>query len=227
MNLELLDAYNIRARLCAYIILLSPLAITSSFCFSELTTIASSSVLLFILLAFTNYVPIMQRRGYKNKTFTKNYAAHFLRTTDTTIDDITKSRYYKKLSNIDTQFASFSNPDDSEEFHRCCESAVVYLKSNTRDNRLLLEENITYGFCKNLYANKTPAIVICLLCMLSILISSWLKFQDFSAISGATYFGFFLNIVLLLFWFLGVTKSILEDAATRYALTLLSAIDSL
>lgn len=227
MKLELLDAYHIRARLCAYIILLSPAAITICFCFSELTTIASSSVLLFILFAFTNYIPILQRMSYKDKMFVKNYAAQFLWTTDTTIGDTTKARYYDKLSCLDKQFSLFSTPSDSEEFHRCCESAVGYLRTNTRDNRLLLEENITYGFCKNLFANKPIAIVICGLCILSIIASSFFKFQSFLMIPGAIYLGLALNIALLLFWIVGVTKVILEDAATRYALTLLSTIDSL
>lgn len=61
MKLDLLDAYNIRARICPSIILLGPIGLTIFFCFEKIYTFASSAILIGILLAFTNYIPILQR----------------------------------------------------------------------------------------------------------------------------------------------------------------------
>lgn len=63
MKLELLDVYNIRARLSASIILLAPVAITVFICFDEIHNIASSAVFIGLFLAFTNYIPILLK-GY-------------------------------------------------------------------------------------------------------------------------------------------------------------------
>jgi hypothetical protein len=70
MKLELLDAYNIRARLSASIILLSPIAITVFLCFDEINNLASSTVFIGMFLAFTNYIPILLRRIYGYRQFT-------------------------------------------------------------------------------------------------------------------------------------------------------------
>ena len=72
MKLQLLDTYHIRVRLSASIIVLAPLAITIFLCFQEIATLASSTVLIAVLLAFTNYLPIVQRQIYqKNLPFKK------------------------------------------------------------------------------------------------------------------------------------------------------------
>ena len=62
MKLELLDAYNVRARLSASIILFAPIAITVFSCFEAIQSFSTSSVLIVVLLAFTNYIPILQHR---------------------------------------------------------------------------------------------------------------------------------------------------------------------
>lgn len=103
MKLELLDTYHIRVRLSASIIVLAPLAITIFLCFPEIATLASSTVLIAVLLAFTNYLPIVQRQIYQKNLPFKNYAAQFLMPDDETINPrLLKSdtiEYSQKLIN--------------------------------------------------------------------------------------------------------------------------------
>ena len=73
MKLELLDNYNIRARLSASIILLSPIALTAFLCFSEITTFATSTVFIGLQLSLTNYLPILQRHFYLNHHLSVQY----------------------------------------------------------------------------------------------------------------------------------------------------------
>ena len=227
MKLELLDAYNIRARLSASIILLAPIAITVFLCFDEINTFASSAVFIGLLLAFTNYIPILLRRVYGFKQYSVNYAVEFLMPNDSTIDSISKKRYYDTLAKIDTSFALFLTPDDSEEFKKCCESAVIYLKSHTREDHLVQEENINYGFCRNLLRSKYIGILLSSALCTIIAVCSFVKYESFSQIPSSHYFAFAINAFMMLFWCIGVTKRTLDNTAKTYAKTLLAAIDTI
>ena len=84
-----------------------------------------------------------------------------LELSNASIDMITKRRYYKKLSILNP---AFSTPSDTEEFKRCCRSIVNYLRNQTRDNHIVMEENINYGFCKNMNMLKPTGIILCFIC---------------------------------------------------------------
>lgn len=227
MKLELLDAYNIRARLSASIILLAPIAVTLFFLFEEVRAFATSSVILFVLLALTNYVPILQRTYSRKRTSRTNYAAQLLYVDDKTISAELKKRYYAKLLKLDPSFACFEKPEDSPEFKTACESAVAYLRSRTRDNHLVQEENINYGLCRNLLSGKTMGIIISTLCMVFTAVFSCLKYDSLSAIPAQDYLAFMLDALLLLFWIVFATKKALEHSGIAYAKALIASIDSI
>lgn len=227
MKPDLLDAYNIRVRLSASIILLAPIAVTVFMCFNEVTTLVSSSIIVSVLLALTNYIPLLQRKISKNKTPPPNYAAQLLSWDDDTIDSTTKSRLHRKLSKIDDSFMALNYPEKREEFNSCCNSAIAYLRSRTRENHLVQEENINYGFCKNLLANKPIGIALCLCCLCFIAIWSWYMYKRIFSLPLQLYFAVFFNLALLLFWVFGVTESFLEIAGKNYAKTLIFSIDSI
>ena len=227
MKLELLDAYNIRARLSASIILLAPIAITIFLCFDEINTFASSTIFIGLILAFTNYIPILWRKAHRWKGGSVNYAAEFLMPNNSIIDAISKHRYYRILAKIDASFSPFLHPNNSYEFKKCCESAVTYLKNHTRDNHLVQEENINYGFCKNLLRSKGIGIFLCSTLCVVIVVYAFSKYGSWINIPASHYFSFAVNAFMTLFWCIGITKRTLENTATHYAKTLLAAIDFL
>ena len=227
MKLDILDSYNIRARLSPSIILLGPIALTLFFCFEGLYSTASSTVFLVILLASTNYVPILQRRLGKRNMLSDNYAAALLHCDNTEIDGTSKKRYYDKLASLEPSFSHFKNPDNSQEFNECCESAVIYLRNKTRSSHLVLEENINCGFCKNMLIDKPIGITINIVLALSTFLYSWLSVGDIMAIPHKNWFSIFINLCFLFFWIFGITRKMLEESAKRYAYTLITAIDSL
>ncbi|MBR2848598.1 MAG: hypothetical protein IKB87_03985 [Clostridia bacterium] len=227
MKLELLDAYNIRARLSASIILLAPIAITVFVCFDEIHNIATSAVFIGLFLAFTNYIPILLRMVYGSKQYSVNYAAEFLMPSDPTISLNSKHRYYEILADLETSFELFLHPDDTDEFRKCCESAVAYLKTRTREDHLVQEENINYGFCRNLLRSKYIGILICISMCCLIAVYSLLTYESISEIPTVHYFAFATNIVMILFWCVGVTQRALDNTAKTYARTLIAAIDTL
>ena len=227
MKLEVFDAYNIRARLSVSILVLAPIAITLFSIFDETRSFATSSIIIFVLLALTNYVPILQRRISKWKEFKANYAADMLLLQDKTFDTVTKNRYYKKLASLNEAFSLFMFPDDSEKFHKCCESAVLYLRSHTRENQLVQEENINYGFCKNLLSSKPAGIIICLICLSFATGYSICNFGSISNIPVQNYLALISDLVLFFFWVFGINSKILELAAKRYAKAIIMAIDTI
>lgn len=226
MKLELLDTYNIRARLSASIILLAPIALTSFLCFDEITSFATSTVFISLLLAFTNYLPILQRHICKKRKY-ENYASQLLRADDTTLDAVSKKRYYDKLAQIDKSFSLFATPNNSKEFSDCCDSAVMYLRNHTRDNRIVQEELINYGFYKNLLSSKPIGITICILLSVFISLYAWIEFKQLSSIPIENYFSIMLNVVMIFFWVFGVNKEMFENTAKEYTKTLIAAIDTL
>lgn len=227
MKLDLLDPYHIRARLCPSIILFAPFAITAFFCFDEVFSFASSTVLMALFLAFTNYLPIIQRLTQRRKQKFVNYAAEFLTTQDSTLNPVTKQRYYDKLASLDNSFLPFSSPSDSDEFQNCCTSAISFLRERTRKNHLIQEENINYGFCKNLYMSKNAGILFSISCNILIAVYAYIRYSAFSATPLELHFSFFANLLLLLFWIFGINKQAMENSATHYAKALLSTLDSL
>ena len=132
MKLDLFDSYNIRVRLSSSIIIFAPRALTVFLCFDELFTFISSSVLVAILLAFTNCLPIFQRHICQKRVTFKNYAVEFLLPHDNTLNLVTKKRYYNFLVKTNVAFAAFQSPNDSESFRQCCESAVRYLREKNQ-----------------------------------------------------------------------------------------------
>jgi hypothetical protein len=51
-----------------------------------------------------------------------------------------------------------ANADPYDSLDRLYEPAVTWLRENTRDNELVFEENISYGFQRNFYALKSFAV---------------------------------------------------------------------
>ena len=227
LKLDILDPYNIRARLSPSIILLGPIALTLFFCFESVYNATSSAVSLVILFAMTNYVPILQRRLSKRNMLPDNYAARLLQWDNTEIDKLSKQRYYEKLASLDSSFSIFRKPSDTKKFKDCCESAVIYLRNNTRDNHLVYEENINCGFCKNMLIDKPIGITINIVLATLTFLYSWMVSGQIAAISHKNWFSICINLLFVIFWIFAINKKMLEESAKRYAYTLITSIDSL
>lgn len=96
-----------------------------------------------------------------------------------------------------------------------------------RDHRLVQEENINYGFCKNLLASKQIGIVFCIICTAFTIIISLVRYNGIGAIPTENWFALTANIGFFLFWIFGINQSMLVDASKHYARNLLASIDSL
>ncbi len=227
MRLDILDSYYIRARLSPCIIVVAPIALTLFLCFGDVFNMVSSTVVICILLALTNYIPVIQRVICAKKVHFVNYAALLLSPDNKEIDDISKRRYYSKLAKMDPSFEVFNHGGEQDSITACCESAVILLRTKTRDDHIVYEENISYGFCKNILLVKRLGMTLCVLMIITIVICSYCFFEDITSIPMKNWVALFLVVILLVFWLFGVNYRIVEISGKRYAKALIHAIDTL
>ena len=227
MRLDILDSYYIRARLSPCIIVVAPIALTLFLCFGDVFNMVTSTVVIFILLALTNYIPVIQRVICAKERQTINYAALLLSPDNKEIDVISKKRYYNKLAKMDLSFEVFNHGGEREPINAYCESAVILLRAKTRDDRIVYEENISYGFCKNMLLAKSAGIVTCIVKIFTVAIYSYMFYEDIIALPKKNWIALVMVVILLLFWLFGVNGKIVEMSGKRYAKALIHAIDTI
>jgi hypothetical protein len=158
-----------------------------------------------------------------------------LRLSDETIDVITKKRYHNflhRVCNVGFKIDPQGEVDDIKKMDSAYESWCKYLINHTRDSKrfpLLLKENISYGFRRNLWGMKPLGISIT---TFSMLFSYGLYYKEFNTFNPLLYSAdywilTFLLFVLLLFWLTIVTREWIKIPAFAYALRLCEAIDQL
>ena len=75
--------------------------------------------------------------------------------------------------------------------------------------------------------SKTAGKLFCIFCNILIVVYAHARYGTFSGLPLELYFSFSVNLLLLLFWLLGVNKNAMDDSAIHYAKALLSALDIL
>lgn len=226
MNIKIFDSYNIRARLSVYIIIIAPIILTLYVVYEPIRSFTFSVVLIAIITSFSNYLFALQRYKQREKNH-KNTAAEFLYIDDPHIDKKTKQRYYRKLSKIDKSFEVMNHPMDSEEFKQTCCSAIQWLRSNTRNSKLVQEENILCGFYKNLISLKSVGIAFTIVAFFILIISS-VPTTPLSFIQSKTnIILIFVDIGVIFFWKFGVNEKMHSVLCEKYAYALLETLDTL
>ena len=222
MNIKIFDVYNIRARLSVYIIIISPVILTLYAMYEPVRSFSFSVVFIAILCAFSNYLFALQRYIQKDKIY-GNTTAKYLYLEDGHINACTKKRYYRKLSLMDEGFSIFDTPTNSNEFKEACASAIQWLRNNTRENRLVQEENMLWGFYKNLLSGIIFSI-IAIIILITISLPINMKEFFYSSLNMGV---LIIDISFVLFWILGVNKKIYTVLDEKYAYALLGALDTM
>lgn len=225
MNIKIFDVYNIRARLSVYIII-APVILTLYAMYEPVRSFSFSVVFIAILCAFSNYLFALQRYIQKDKIY-GNTTAKYLYLEDGHINACTKKRYYRKLSLMDEGFSIFDTPTNSNEFKEACASAIQWLRNNTRENRLVQEENMLWGFYKNLLSLKIIGIIFSIIAIIILItISLPINMKEFFY-SSLNMGVLIIDISFVLFWILGVNKKIYTVLDEKYAYALLGALDTM
>jgi hypothetical protein len=152
----------------------------------------------------------------------------YLRHRDDHLAAPTKAKYHailkKKKQRIPTEAEELANPVEADQMYR---AAVEWLLEKTRGQKfgMLLDENIDYGFRRNLLALKGPAIAI----LLSVLVANaTLIILSRSPWSAQCTAGVALEIALLglgWIWLSIIKQPFVDDASDSYSRRLLAQLE--
>ena len=221
---EFFDAYGVRVRLSSLLILLGPVIFWIILFVDETRTLPGMVVISAIVLASSCVLVIPMRiksNEVRNTIFSELPTVTLLSQKNHLIDETTRQRYCKKIQERTT--IDLSDPNKKENF----KSAIEWLKANyqtSHRNHLVDEENINFGLLCNLLGVKKYGISINIIVIISTLVHYFCTSCD-----KLTTHMVALCIALVFFfiWVCIVTKKNIKYSAEKYAIALLSCLDSL
>ena len=235
---EILDGYTIKARLFPAVLSSAPfLAFVfigsswAAFGIPEALSIVSVMVLLFAgsdlaRRAGRNVEPkLFSTSGGKPRNILLSYS-------DQTFDNRTKDRYRQFLSerinlSAPSQSEEINEPAKSNEFY---DASYAWLRENTRDREkfaLLLSENISYGFRRNLFGLKSFGLMCNAFTVAAAICLYFGSFEAMRVDSDRLGLVLLLSVLHLLYFVLFVTRKSVYDASKVYAIQLTRSIETL
>jgi hypothetical protein len=173
---------------------------------------------------------IIRRMGGLPSTTTMRYRDD----TDDTFDRAAKAAMHKFLgvnigAGAPTPESEKVDPAAADDFYR---RSGNWLRENTRDKRkfnILFDENVTYGFRRNLLGLKWPAVALDAAVVVGCLVMLWFRFP-FNAADAPTQKFLSVLIIALLhsaYFLVFVTEAGVMEAARTYARQLLLCTETL
>lgn len=227
--MPLIDIYNLRARLLPAVIGIAPAialaAISISWSELSLPQVIATAAVAVLFVAASDLARRMGKR-FERKMFASTGGRPImtlLRHADPTLESRTKDRYRDYLAKQlgETPPTADDEARDPEAANAFYDRCGVWLREHTRDKakfRILFEENMTYGFRRNLYGLRWPglalnALVVAICTYLLSPYGSWMgettRTEIFAVLTIAT-----IHAVYLLFF---VTRRSVEEASDQYA----------
>lgn len=230
---ELFDKYNLRARLSPMIILISPILLNMYLLVEEVRELSTTIVVSITAWALINLLILFSRyKGSKvnNVIDKKNSLAQEVLSPlneDLKINKLMKQRYYDFINNnVSYINLSFELEDETEIKHQC-HAAITWLRERARSDerfKLVVEEGINTGFCKNMYGIKNYGIVINIILLLVLLIYNYIMY-GFNIISLTTVLCIGIDSLFLIIWIFVVNKELINFVYRKYAVALLATCD--
>lgn len=231
-----LDIYSLKARLQPEFLVLLPVVLAIGAWlpgqFAAWKTVSSFALYIgiWVLLAELGRDLGRNKQAALFKRWGGAPTTRLLRHRDTTLDAITLARYHAFLSGtmnhrLPTRAEESADPRAADALY---ESAVKFLLEATRDATrfpLLLKENISYGFRRNLWGMKPAATLLCLLGLAACLAHIARTLLTNASLPPLSLAMASSNILLLVIWVLRVRPDWVKLAADAYAIRLLAACD--
>ncbi|MGV9675435.1 hypothetical protein ACWDSJ_09170 [Nocardia sp. NPDC003482] len=126
---------------------------------------------------------------------------------------------------LPNETAETADPPDADGLYA---AATAVLRERTRDSKkfpLVYEENISYGFRRNVYACRIPAIVTCGLAGLATAILAHFSVVPLSWQQQTALIGF--DVLAALGWWRLCTEEAVRRSAEKYAAQLFTSLETL
>ncbi len=145
----------------------------------------------------------------------------------------TLARYHAKLGalipelRLPSEEQERGDPAAADEVYEAC---IDYLLAHTRDQskfRLVFEENVNYGFRRNLWGMKAAAIAIDLLALVLMGTRAISGNGGLPSVDATWIAALILNAILLAWWLIRIRPAWIRSAADAYARQLIAACDQI
>ncbi|MGA2653259.1 MAG: hypothetical protein ABSF28_22275 [Terracidiphilus sp.] len=152
---------------------------------------------------------------------------------DGTVDAITKARYHQRMATLvkgtkaPSSEEELADPDAADQVYAAWST---YIRVNTRDTKkypLLFQENISYGYRRNVWGLRPVGITTTGLSAVCALIWEYLVFKSTGKVSSELAFAGIFASILLLLWIFQFTAGWVRLPANAYAERLVEAVDTL
>ncbi|RST84688.1 hypothetical protein EJC49_19570 [Aquibium carbonis] len=235
--MDFLDAYIIRARLFPAILAISPfialIAVTVSWDTLSLPQVITTVAVGVLFFAFADLARRMGKRTEKNifKATGGIPSNTLLMRSDKTFDPTTQERYRKFVSELIGERAPTAKQEaqDPAAARAYYIRADNWLRENTRDHgqfKLLFEENVTYGFRRNLYGIKWAALALNLAVLMACGVILYLDKFSADTLKQVAMIGAFAAVHALYFFFVVTLRSVVA-ASDQYARQLILSSETL
>ena len=233
MKIDLFDRYDIRVRICALIFVVSPFLLDAYILVDAVRNISFTAIITAVLIASSGLFSCWIRYSGNNAS-RGDYIAEFLLPESSAISTTSRERYWKKLQDLEPSFSGLSS-DNATKCKETAESVSPWLREQTRTGefKLIQEENMNYGFIRNVFSVKSIflwsfSIYSLLLISVAIITNLDLSLKDYlMTIPTEHVVCGIIHITTYLIWFFGVTPKILDFSARKYAMAVIRAIDKL
>lgn len=224
-----IDIYNLKARIYPSFIVLLPLLFIAIFYITNIQeyfhyiTAFTSIGLFSYLLSQLGRDKGKLKEPELYELWNGKPTTQILRHSNTIIDQLTKDRYHKILSE---KIGNIYIPTKEEEIidkikaDTIYESCTNYLIAKTRDTEkynLLFKENISYGFRRNLWGMKNWGISILLITLILHFLIATKVLNNFSLKPTKDVYLYLLLLLDLIFWLFIVNPNWIKTVAFEYA----------
>ena len=232
----LTDTYEFRTRLQPLLLVAMPMALATMVFFDDFSILQLLSGVL-AYLGFTSFLSQVARDQGKQReqSLFENWGGkpttQLLRHRSSSISKHQKNRYHQALEHlvVGTKLPSPQEeahaPDEADEVYEVC---ISFLRERTRDKTqfpLIAQENINYGFRRNLWGMKPAGIAFSLIgLVISIIGAIWFSDASVSTVSVAAVL---VNGLMVAFWLIRITPEWVKTPAFAYAERLLASCDTL
>jgi hypothetical protein len=148
-------------------------------------------------------------------------------------DSITKARYHKKLATL-VKGAKAPSPDDEKADPDAADEVYSawshYLRSNTRDTKkypLLFQENVSYGYRRNVWGLRPFGIAVSFLCALVAGWRLWFIYNGTGQIEQELAGALAVSLLFLALWLFRFTSDWVRVPANAYAERLAESLESI
>lgn len=236
---RLFDPYERQARIAPALLVCLPVIVTAGAWFPAAFTgaqLASGSIVAYLGIAILATFARDAGKRVEPALFNSwggTPTTLLLRHRDSTLDATTKQRIQAVLGaripgiHLPSAAEEARSPEAADDVYA---SAIAWLRERTRETKkfpLVLAENIGYGFRRNTFGVRRPALSVALgALVLNIIGVAWTIGPNLSQLSATTIAAILITVALLMFWFGLVREPWVKEAAFAYAHRLLAACDS-